>query len=132
MPDFPDAEAVLLDLLDGLDGAYTATALPSPEQFEALMPLVICNRIGGGTIDDITDKAMCSVLVIHHSRAQAWALAAKVREKILRAGRTPTAVNDVLIDATSEIVGNQEVMDINPDNRMVDSSYWLSFRRPLR
>lgn len=95
------------------------------------MPLIICNRIGGGTDDDITDKALCAVLVIHHTRPQAWALASKVRETILAAGRTPTAVNGVLIDATSEVTGNQEVLDIDPDNRMVDATYWLAFRRPL-
>lgn len=131
LPPFPDAEKVLVEMLDGIDGAYACTALPDESDFDGLMPIIVCNRIGGGTSDNITDRALCAVLVIHHTRAEAWTLASTVRDTIIAAGQTPTAINGVLIDATEEVTGNQEVMDINPDNRMIDSSFYLSFRRPL-
>lgn len=131
LPPFPDAEKVLVEMLDGIGGAYACTALPDESDFDQLMPIIVCNRIGGGTDDNITDRALCAVLVIHHSRAEAWTLASTVRDTIIAAGQTPTAINGVLIDATEEVTGNQEVMDINPDNRMIDSSFYLSFRRPL-
>lgn len=130
LPPFPDAEAVLIDLLDGLDGAYACTALPDAAAFESRIPVIVCNRLGGGSNDGITDKALCAVLVIHRTRREAWVLASKVRDAVLAA--SATAVNGVLIDHTEEVTGNQEVMDIDPDNRMIDSSFYLSFRRPIR
>ncbi|PBC38470.1 hypothetical protein CJ179_38350 [Rhodococcus sp. ACS1] len=122
---FPDAELVLLSLLDDL--GYTCTALPDPDQFDAQMPIIVCNRIGGG-VDGlgITDNALCAILVIHDTRPLAWQVTAQVRQRILKAGCTE--VDGILIDTTSEVVGNQEVMDINPENRMVDSTFYLSFR----
>lgn len=127
LPPFPDAEAVLIDLLNGIDGAFACTSPPESPSGLAL-PLIVVNRIGGGTDDGITDRALCAILVIHSSRRDAWKLSTKVRDTVLSAGATQ--VNGVLIDTTEEVIGNQEEMDIDPDNRMVDSTFYLSFRRP--
>ncbi|MDE8648079.1 hypothetical protein PXH69_24170 [Rhodococcus qingshengii] len=127
-PPFPDAEEVLVNLLDGIGGGYACTALPDEKEFDAKIPIIVCNRIGGGSSDGITDNALCGVLVIHKTRGKAWVLAGEVRDAILSAGNT--RVGGVLIDTTSETTGNQEVADIDPDNRMVDSSFYLNFRRP--
>nr|WP_296763812.1 hypothetical protein [Rhodococcus sp. (in: high G+C Gram-positive bacteria)] len=122
---FPDAEMVLLSLLD--DIGYTCTALPEDEQFEAALPIIVCNRIGGGSSDGITDDALCAVLVIAKSRPEAWRISGQVRDRIMNAGCTE--VDGILIDYTREVQANNQVPDINPENRFVDSNYTLSFRQ---
>ncbi len=124
MATFPDAEIVLLALLDDL--GWTCTALPDPAEWPALMPIIAVNRIGGGCRDGITDRALMSVVVVADTRAKAWASAHQVRERILSAGATKAA--GVLIDYTDEEVGNTQEPDLNSDNRFVESTYWISFR----
>ncbi|MBM4707930.1 hypothetical protein GS982_01315 [Rhodococcus hoagii] len=127
-PRFPDAETVLVQMLDGVGGAYACTIVPEENEWDELLPIIAVKRIGGGTDDGITDRALCAVLVIHRDRHSAFNLAEDVRQMILDAGRT--SVNGVLIDSTSEVTGNQEVSDIDLDNRVIDASYYLDFRRP--
>lgn len=109
------------------DLGYTCTALPDGDEFAGNFPLIVVNRIGGGCTDGITDRALCAVLVVHNTRPEAWRVAGLVRDRVLSAGCTE--VDGVLIDTTDEATGNQEVMDIAPENRMVDSTFWLTFRR---
>ncbi|RDI65759.1 phage tail termination protein [Nocardia pseudobrasiliensis] len=124
MATFPDAEIVLLALLDDL--GWTCTALPDPAEWPTLMPIIAVNRIGGGCRDGITDRALMSVVVVADTRAKAWASAHRVRERILSAGATKAG--GVLIDYTDEEVGNTQEPDLNSDNRFVESTYWISFR----
>ncbi|MFI8976914.1 hypothetical protein ACIGO9_28810 [Nocardia asteroides] len=126
MSGFPDAELVVLDLLDDL--GWCCTAMPDPEQWDALMPIIAVNRIGGGLDrDGITDRAMVAVVVVGANRPAAWQAAAAVRQRICSAGGT--AVNGVLIDTASEETGNSQDPNLASDNRFVEATFWLSFRQ---
>ena len=123
---YPDAEDVLTDLLADLGTAVTA--LPEEEDFGfELLPMIVVNRIGGAE-DGITDHPIMAVLVVAKSRREAWRVSGLVRERIASVNIEPTEAGGVLIDASREVEGNNQVPDINPDNRVVDSTYVLDFR----
>lgn len=122
---FPDAEIVLLTLLDDL--GYTCTFLPDDTEWRDMPSVIVVNRVGGGS-DGITDRPLLQVGVYaKDSRTQAWSVAGQVRDRLLRAGgRT---VDGVLIDSVREAQGVQQFPDLNPDNKFVASTFQLSFRR---
>lgn len=125
-PAFPDAELVTMSLLDDL--GWTCTALPDPEQWPSLMPIIAINRIGGGvTRDGITDRALIAVVVVEETRPKAWQSAAKVRARIASAGCTE--VDGILIDTTDEETGTAADPNLGSDNRFVEQTFWLSFRQ---
>lgn len=119
---FPDAEAVMCDLLTPL--APTATFLS--EGWVDTLPVIQVNRVGGGA-DSITDIARLQVAVFAGTRAAAWQLANQVRQTVLTAGNT--RVGGVLIDSASESTAGQQIPDIDPDDKRVISTYQLAFRR---
>lgn len=123
---FPDAEDVLMDLLDPF--GHVCSGMPKKDEFESLLPIIFCQRIGGGVSPSgIDDVPMMMVLVFHRTRPEARQLSARCREAILGAGRTN--VNGVLVDWTREATGVQNLPDLNPDNRAVESTYWMCFRK---
>ena len=119
---FPDAEAVVCDLLEQV--APTATFLD--KGWGDVLPVIQVNRIGGSR-DSITDVARIQVAVWAESRAQVWQLANQIRDLVLYAGNT--RVNGVLIDWTEESIAGQQVPDIDPDDRRVISTFQFAFRR---
>lgn len=124
MVSFPDAEAVLLAMLDDL--GYTCTFLPDQAQWEELAPIIAINRVGGGA-DTITDRPLIQVGVFAATRPRAWQVAGQCRDRILASGGT--RVDGVLVDSARENQGVQQFPDLNPDNKFVASTYQLSFRR---
>lgn len=121
---YPDAEAVMCDLLEPI--APTCTFLP--DGWEDELPMVQVNRVGGGIdLDDVTDTARLQVAVFADDRAQAWALASRIREAVTHSGGT--APGGVLIDSGTEAIAGQQVPDIDPDDRRVISTYNLEFRK---
>lgn len=125
-PDFPDAELVALDLFEDL--GWCCTALPDPEQWPSLSPIIAVNRIGGGVdATGITDRALIAVVVVDSTRPRAWATAREVRKRVLSAGCTE--VGGVLIDTTDEETGTAQDPDLSPDNRFVEQTFWMSFRQ---
>lgn len=122
---FPDAELVLLTLLSDL--GYTCTFLPDEKDWAELAPIIAVNRVGGGS-DGITDRPLLQVGVYaKESRTQAWAVAGRVRERLLAAGGR--AVDGALIDSVREAQGVQQLPDLNSDNKFVAATFQLSFRR---
>lgn len=119
---FPDAEAVVCDLLEQV--APTATFLD--KGWDDVLPVIQVNRIGGSA-DSITDVARIQVAVWAETRAQVWQLASQIRDLIRYAGNT--RVNGVLIDWTEESIAGQQVPDVDPDDRRVISTYQFAFRR---
>ncbi|WP_198654117.1 MULTISPECIES: phage tail termination protein [Nocardia] len=124
-PDFPDAELVAMALLDDL--GWTCTALPDPEEWPALFPIIAVNRIGGGvTRDGVTDRALVAIVTVADTRPAAWATARNVRKRVMDAGRT--VVGEILIDCTDEETGTVADPNLSSDNRFIEMTFWLSFR----
>ncbi len=124
-PQFPDAELVAMDLLEDL--GWCCTALPDPEQWASLAPIIAVNRTGGGVDSSgITDRALIAVVVVDSTRPRAWTAARGVRARILSAGCTE--VNGVLIDTTDEETGTAQDPNLASDNRFVELAFWMSFR----
>jgi len=122
---FPDAELVVLSLLDDL--GYTCTFLPDEAEWKSMPSVIVVNRVGGGS-DGITDRPLLQVGVYaKESRTRAWAVATSVRERMLRSGGK--AVAGVLIDSVREAQGVQQLPDLNPDNKFVAATFQMSFRR---
>lgn len=122
---FPDAESVLVTLLDDL--GFTCTFLPDEKEWRSMDSVIVINRVGGGS-DGITDRPLLQVGVYaKDSRTRAWSVAGRVRERLLKAGgRT---VDGALIDSVREAQGVQQLPDLNPDNKFVAATFQLSFRR---
>ena len=121
LPAFPDAEAVVMDLLAPLGTTVTST----PAEING--PLIRVQRVGGAD-DGITDRARIEVLCYHQTRPLATALASECRRLIGAAGCT--VVGGVLIDrAYSEVAPVNEIYR-NPDVRAVPAVYRFEWRRP--
>ena len=119
---FPDAEAVMCDLIEPHAPASTMLA----DDWEDHLPQVQVNRTGGAA-DDVTDTARLQVAVYAATRAAAWNLSSAIRETVLDA--VNEAPGGVLIDDATEAIAGQQIPDIDPDDRRVISTYNLSFRR---
>jgi hypothetical protein len=124
-PRFPNAEAVLRDLLTPI--ARTVTVLdPSFTR-----PVIVVRRVGG-TDDRITDRPRMQVSVFADTREQAWDLAEQARERILGysgkrvGGLAPLGV--VLDKATTD-TGPQQIRERDPDQKQVTQFYRLAFRK---
>ncbi len=120
LPAFPDAEAVVMDLL----AAHGTTVTSTPAEITG--PLIRVQRVGGAD-DGITDRPRIEVLCYHTTRPLAVALAAECRRTIAAAGCTQ--VGSVLIDrAFPEMAPSNEGYR-NPDIRAVPAVYRFAWRR---
>lgn len=90
LPPFPDAETVVMALLEHIAPTVTATpAVLTP-------PLIRVQRVGGSD-DGITDHPRIEIACYGKNRAQAWQLAEQCRQLVL--GNVRTRVGGVLIDS---------------------------------
>lgn len=121
MTPFPDAEAVVIDILEPVAPGYTE--LP-----DGFLPDAIRVTRTGGSDDGITDYALVEVTSFGSSRARAWQMDGEVRQRVLAAGGT--AINGVLVDQSRTATPSQQLPDPRDDVRVVTSSYRLAFRRP--
>lgn len=121
LPPFPDAETVLLALLEPL--APTVTATPA----DLVAPLIRVQRVGGSD-DGITDYPRMEIACYGKDRAQAWQLAEQCRQLIL--GSVRTRVGGVLIDnARTDNPPTQVPYATTEDIRRVLGYYRLAWRR---
>ncbi|PTR30595.1 uncharacterized protein DUF3168 [Rhodococcus sp. OK519] len=118
--EFPDAESVVMDLLEQV--AFTCT-MASPE---TPMPHIRVSRVGG-TDDDVTDFPEVEVECFAQSAAQAKAMARQCRRLIETAAASK--VNGILVDDTGCLVGPMQIPDIDPDDRRLIATYQLLMRR---
>ncbi|SFO82409.1 hypothetical protein SAMN05421810_10178 [Amycolatopsis arida] len=122
LPPFPDAETVVMTLLEHL--APTVTATPA----ELSPPLIRVQRVGGSD-DGITDHPRIEIACYGRDRAQAWQLAEHCRQQIL--GSVRTRASGVLIDAArTDNPPTQVPYPTTEDIRRVLGYYRLSWRRP--
>ncbi|GEL19360.1 phage tail termination protein [Pseudonocardia asaccharolytica] len=129
LPPFPDAELLLLDLLEPIAGDGTTV---THTDTDLAAPCVQVMRTGGRD-DGVTDRARMQITCYGADRRAAWELSARVAQVVLAAGGTAVTgdyVTNVLIDSTATIIAGRELGQRNPDLRIVISEFWVSFRRP--
>jgi hypothetical protein len=121
LPPFPDAEAVVMALLEHL--APTVTATPADLQ----PPLIRVQRVGGSD-DHVTDRPRVEIACYGTNRTQAWGLAEACRTVILASPRTTVA--GVLVDtARTDNPPTQVPYATSEDTRRVVAYYRLAWRR---
>lgn len=124
---YPDAELVLMDILESVWPGMVVTWLPE----NAPDGTIWIQRIGGGPDDsDITDYPTMRVATYGATRTAAWNLARDVERLITRyhGRRTPAGWQ---VDYARLAVGGVLDPDLNPDDRRVIKNYDLGFRRQL-
>ncbi|MGW5741581.1 phage tail termination protein [Amycolatopsis sp. NPDC003861] len=122
LPPFPDAETVVMTLLEPV--APTVTATPAT----LTPPLIRVQRVGGSD-DQITDHPRMEIACYGTDRADAWRLAEECRQLIL--GSIRTRVAGVLIDAArTDNPPTQVPYATTEDVRRVLAYYRLAWRRP--
>lgn len=117
---FPDAEAVVMTLLEPV--APTVTSTP-----ESLVTQVIRVQRVGGSDDGITDYPRMEIACYGTNRAEAWELAEQCRRVILASVRTE--VDGVLIDNARTDNPPTQIPYANPDVRRVIAYYRFAWRR---
>jgi hypothetical protein len=123
LPPFPDAETVVMTLLESV--APTVTATPA----DLTPPLIRVQRVGGSD-DGITDRPRVEVACYGSDRAGAWQLAEQCRQLVL--GSTRTRVAGVLIDAARTANPPTQVpYATTEDVRRVVAYFHFSWRRTV-
>jgi hypothetical protein len=150
---FPDAELVVIDILQPmlnlvdvfdsngapvLDGGSARRPLACtflPERYGEHLPIVRVYR-GGGTADDniMRDSAAVQVAVIADTRQESWQLLEMCRQWLLsfnRGGSVARAGGSAtLVDRIEELVGPQQLPELNPDKRLVQLNFRVVCRKP--
>jgi len=123
---YPDAELVMMDLLQPVAPTVTATD-------QTLTGRTIQIQRVGGTDDGVTDRPVLQVTCMATTRTEAWAMARDVQQRVLAAGGTAvtgTRVAGVYIDSTRTVTPPDQLPDRNPGIRPVSAQYRLGLRRP--
>lgn len=150
---FPDREKVvmdalrpvldLVDVLDDFDAQLFDGVLPRrpyactwlPENYADRLPIIRVYR-GGGAADAgvLKDPASVQVAAIARTRAESWELIEFCRQWLLtyRDGGTVVRADGsrTLIDKVGELVGPQQVPELNPDYRLVPLTFSVVCRLP--
>lgn len=121
---FPDAELVVMDLLEGITGTPCVTV--TPDNLEEVVPVIQVNRTGGSD-DGITDFPRVTVTVFDAKRTPAWDLAEACRQALY--GSVRTKVAGATIDNVRTDTDPQQIPDSNPNVRKVTATYRLAMRR---
>lgn len=121
---WPDVEDLVCDWFEDL--GVVRTWYPPAGEVEALLPLIIVQRTGGGSPDGLQDVALVTVAVTASSRAESWQLMCRIRERIRDADGGEFLLG--LVDETAEQVGPQTVPQLNPDQREVQMTFQIVVR----
>jgi hypothetical protein len=135
---FEDAELLVMDLLQPhlntiTPQGYACTRLP--ENYGDVLPIVRVYRQGGSLdIEQLTDGAQVQLGVIGRSREESWAVLGFCRE-ILRAYKRGGTVARLgggksHILSTAEMLGPQQIPELNPDFRLVPATFEVVTRYP--
>ncbi|WP_228002140.1 phage tail termination protein [Nocardia australiensis] len=137
---FPDRELVVLDLvqkyLDLLTPQGVAcTWLPDDvtDLINAGVPVVRVYRGGMGS-DGLFDAAAIQLGVLTATRQDSWAVMEYLRQVMLSfAHGGPVRHEDgsiTMIASIDEVVGPQQIPDLNPDHRLVPATFRVECRLP--
>lgn len=136
---YPDRELLLCDLLQKYLDLCTPTGLACTwlpadysAQVDAGTPMVRVYR-GGLGADGQWDAAAMQVAVIASTRADSWALLEYLRQILLsfdRGGKVRRADGEInTVTSIGELVGPQQIPELNPDFRMVSLTFRVECRR---
>ncbi|BAH52291.1 hypothetical protein [Rhodococcus opacus] len=136
---FEDAELLVMDLLqphlDDITPQGTACTW-LPDNYGDVLPIVRVYRQGGSLdYDQMMDAAQVQLGVIGRSREESWAVLGFCRE-ILRAykrGGTvlrEDGVTKTHIHSCNEMIGPQQIPELNPDFRLVPATFEVVTRYP--
>lgn len=129
-PPFPDAEQVVIDILDPVLAPAGTWLDPDFE-----VPRIQVNRIGGGPDEwGITDYPQIRIRWYDETRNKAWDLAqagqmlllAHAQKAVDRPGKSS---HGILVDYVELDVGGTEEPDLDPDDRRVTTNWTLGLRR---
>lgn len=139
-PAYPDAELFLLSLYDAflptlLEVAPTMRAERIdtwlPAQFDP--PYLRVQRTGGSPdAYDVTDYPVLTVATYGTTRMAAWNMARVVEQVTLGVKYRSIdveGVGPVLCDSVVVLSGGEQLPDLDPDDRRVDQTFQLGFRR---
>lgn len=106
-----------------------------PEGYGDLLPIVRVHRGGGAADADLMrDPAAVQVAVIADTRADSWKLLEFCRQWMLSFYRGGTVTradsSKTLIDCVEELVGPQQLPELNPDNRLAQLNFRVTCRKP--
>ncbi|MGY1945338.1 phage tail termination protein [Nocardia asiatica] len=137
---YPDRELVMMDLLQKYLDLLTPQGLAVtwlPDDLEELLGggrVVASVYRGGLGSDGVFDAAAVQVGVIAATRADSWAVLEYLRQMILSYKRGgPVRREDGSITHISfveEMVGPQQMLDFNPDHRLVPATFRVECRLP--
>lgn len=122
---WPDVEALVCDWLDDL--GHVVTWYPNPDVFDSLLPVIMVQRVGGGSPDGIQDVALVAISVTDDSRSDSWAKMGEIRDRVREAARGFDS-SSALIDQVSEQVGPQQIPQLAADHREVQMSFQVIVR----
>lgn len=144
-PAFPDSELLLIDMiqteLDTLDpGGWAGTFLPEdgPDRIASDEALVQIHKLPGALImNDLLHLTELTVEVVSAKRSTSWAvlqyLEDKLTEKYERGGAVPRTDGSITaIRGFGTSSTGQQLAFLNSDDRMVQNTFQLVFKRNLR
>lgn len=132
---YPDREALVIDILqprlDEWTGATIEVVTWLPEgAMQSVDPIVRVYRTGGGVQGDASrDVAVVQVAVLSLNRALSWAVMEFCRQVLLAYDRLPAAKRSG-VDVAEEVIGPQQIPDLNPEGRLVTTSWRIGCRVP--
>ncbi|WP_280481620.1 hypothetical protein [Nocardia cyriacigeorgica] len=137
---FPDRELVVMDLaqtfLDMLTPQGVAVQWLTKDHTELVdsgVPVVRVYR-GGMGADGLYDPAAVQLGVIAQTRADSWAVMEYLRQILLSYQRGGYVRREdgslTAISSVSEIVGPQQLPELNPDHRLVPCTFRVECRLP--
>lgn len=132
---YPDREALVIGILQPRLDEWTGTSIRAvswlPDNaYASTDPIVRVYRTGGGVQGDAArDQAVVQVAVLSPSRALSWAVMEFCRQILLAYDRLPAAKRSG-VDVAEEVIGPQQIPDLNPEGRLVTTSWRIGCRIP--
>lgn len=137
---YPDRELVVMDLVQRFLDLLTPTGLAVtwlPKDMETLLAegrVVVRVYRGGLGVDGLFDAAAVQLGVIAKTRADSWAVMEYLRQMMLSYKHGgPVRREDGSITHLShvdEMVGPQQMPELNPDHRLVPATFRVECRLP--
>lgn len=132
---YPDRELLVMDILqprldEWTGGLIRAVSWLPDDAYSSADPIVRVYRTGGGVQGDAArDVALVQVAALATSRAEAWSVMEFCRQVLLAYNRLPAAKRSG-VDMSEEVVGPQQVPDLNPEGRLVTTLWRIGCRMP--
>ena len=137
---FPDRELVVMDALQPFLDLMTPTGLAVtwlPDDYDDLVRAghsIVRVYRGGLGVEGIFDAAAVQLGVIAGTRADSWSVMEYLRQMLLsykRGGPVRREDGSIThITSVEEMIGPQQVPELNPDYRLVPATFRVECRQP--